>query len=99
MYIIIEKRDKCIYPKISVLTVLLSNCLPRPAPERLHPYKAFHTLAQLFAYLISSVPAISNPYKGTKIIKIYFSQMSPEICETINPIPSSPTRTNVANIL
>lgn len=45
MYIIIEKRDKCIYPKISVLTVLLSNCLPRPAPERLLPYKAFYTLA------------------------------------------------------
>ena len=45
MYIIIEKRDKCIYPKISVLTVLLSNRLPRPAPERLLPYKAFYTLA------------------------------------------------------
>lgn len=40
-----KKRDKCITPKIIVLTVLLSNCLPRPAPERLLPYKAFYTLA------------------------------------------------------
>ena len=93
MYIIIEKRDKCIYPKISVLNVLLSNCLPRPAPERLLPYKAFHSLAQLFAYLSSSALAISNPYKGTKIIKIYLSQMSLGISETINPMLSSPTRT------
>ena len=45
MYIIIEKRDKCIYPKISVLNVLLYNCLPRTAPERLLTYKAFYTLA------------------------------------------------------
>ena len=41
----------------------------------------------------SSALAISNPYKGTKIIKIYLSQMSLGISETINPIPSSPTRT------
>ena len=42
MYIIIEKRDKCITPKITVLTVLLSATL---CPERLLSYKAFYTLA------------------------------------------------------
>ena len=41
MYIIIEKRDKCIYPKISVLTVLLSNCPPHPAQKDYFPTRPF----------------------------------------------------------
>lgn len=37
-------------------------------------------------YFIHSIPAISNPYKGTKIIRFHLSQVSPEISETIIPI-------------
>ena len=46
-------------PKYICTTVLL---FATPCPERLLPYKAFHTLAQLFACyeIISSVEYFSN---------------------------------------
>ena len=81
------------YPKNNCPNCPIVQLSATPCPERLLPYKTFHTHAQLLVHLSCSVPAISNPYNGTKIIKIYLSQMSLGISETINPIPSSPTRT------
>lgn len=44
----IENRDRCIYQNTSVQLFYCSTVTP--CPERLLPYKAFQTIAQLFTY-------------------------------------------------
>lgn len=54
------------YPKNNCPNCPIVQLSATPCPERLLPYKTFHTHAQLLVHLSCSVPAISNPYKGTK---------------------------------